>query len=78
MNPLTQIEAENKTGLFSREMTRGQERYDFLRCQLGRHITEVRVHPLTGMPLQVVVFHLLGWGRTWAEAAARVRAANWS
>lgn len=49
--------------------------FPFLRCQLGRHVTEtrrVRANTASGRTidetLPVTLFHLLGYGSTWGEA----------
>ena len=71
--PLTRIEAEDRTGLTSRAGTSTNDRYAFLSCQLGRVTRETRPNPRNGMPMNVDIFQLVGFGCSWDRATRRAR-----
>jgi len=69
--PITREQAEAKTRLTAREMTSDDESCAMLRCQLGRITREERPDPRNGSPMNVSVFNLIKFGRTWSEAVRR-------
>jgi hypothetical protein len=70
---ISRAEAEHETRLKGREMEGSSAEFECLKCQLGWYRRELRID-LKGNEIEVEIFDLKGFGRTWADAAESIKA----